>query len=309
MSAQRSRLSGEAQRARIDMINALRAHLGSVPLEIGALRHLGTDDATLLRRALAPGADPVALLAWCGWQQVREAAQILIRPDPEQAHGWLLVDDVPAAVALAFAARRAALVVETSPGNCQCRILADRPLSMPERTAAQRALREYLGGDAGSIAGDKWGRLAGYANQKPGRGGFWTKLLWSDLSPQPVSATALLAHAIAAPAVASAPAAPALLPSALPGGGCVPLGQGSPSALRAHGARPVAGQSGRSGDRSAKHFAYACHALRRGEDPALIARKVADRALQDGKRGNETAAMAYALGLVATAQVRIAMER
>ena len=285
----------------IDMIAALRRHLGAVPLEIGALRHLGTDDATLLRRALAPGADPVALLAWCGWQQVHEGAQILIRPDPTAVHPWLLADDVPTAAALAFAARRAALVIETSPGNCQCRILADRPLSMCERTTAQRALCAYLGGDVGSIAGDKWGRLPGFRNVKPGRAGCWTNLLHHDLAARRVNVSALLA-------------APAFDPlsAALPGGGCVPSGQGSPRAApAAGGARPRAGRSVISdrADRSAQHFAYACHALRRGEDPALIARRVADRALQDGKRGNETAAMAYALGLVATAQVRIAMER
>ena len=309
MSAQRSRLSGEAQRARIDMINALRAHLGSVPLELGVLTHIGTPDSgDVWSRILAPGADPARLMAWCSAMQKNERAQIWIRPDPAVTHPWLLVDDVPVADALAFAARRAALVIETSPGNTQLRVLSDQPLSMLERTQAQRVLCAHLHGDPGSIAGDKWGRLPGFKNQKPGRD-CWTNLLRRDLAGRPVSATALLAHAIAAPAVASAPAAPALLPSALPGRGCVPSGQGSPSALRAHGARPVAGQSGRSGDRSAKHFAYACHALRRGEDPALIARKVADRALQDGKRGNETAAMAYALGLVATAQVRIAMER
>ena len=299
-------------RARIqslDMIAALRRHLGAVPLEIGALRHLGTDDATLLRRALAPGADPVALLAWCGWQQVHEGAQILIRPDPTAVHPWLLADDVPTAAALAFAARRAALVIETSPGNCQCRILADRPLSMCERTTAQRALCAYLGGDVGSIAGDKWGRLPGFRNVKPGRAGCWTNLLRHDLAARPVSAAALLAQAqtIATPAVASAPALDPL-PSALLGRGCVALGQGSPRAApAAGGARPQAGRSALSDrpDRSARHFAFACHALRRGENPAAITRKIADRAMQDGKRPDEASAMAYALGVVAAAQVRL----
>ena len=287
------------------MIEALRRQLGPVALEIGALRRFGGDDATMLRRTLAPGADPAGLLAWCGWQQVHESAQILIRPDPSARHPWLLVDDVPAAVALAFAARRGALVVETSPGNAQLRVLADRPLSLPERTAAQRALRAHLGGDTGSIAGDKWGRLPGFRNVKPGRAGCWTNLLRHDLAGRPVSAAALLAQAqtVAAPAVASAPALDPPLPSALPGRGCVASGQGSPLARRAGGARPQAGQSGT--DRSANHFAFACHALRRGENPAAITSKIANRAMQDGKRHDEAAAMAYALGVVAAAQVRL----
>lgn len=290
----------------LDMIAALRRQLGPVALELGALRHLGTDDAALLRRTLAPGTDPAGLLAWAGWQQVHEHAQILVRPDPAQAHPWLLADDIETAAALAFSGRRAALVIETSPGNCQLRVLADRPMTVPERTQAQRALREHLRGDPGSIAGDKWSRLPGYRNVKPGRDGCWTNLLRHDLAARPVvSAAALLAQAqaVAAPAVASA-AALDPLPSALPGRGCVAWGQGSPRAApAAGGARPRAGQSGT--DRSANHFAFACHALRRGENPVAITSKIADRAMQDGKRANRDAAMAYALGVVAAAQVRL----
>ena len=304
-------MTAPARTQSLDMIAALRRHLGGVSLEIGALRHFGTADATMLRRVLAPGADPTGLLAWAGWQQVHEHAQILIRPDAEQAHQWLMVDDVPAADALAFAGKRAALVVETSPGNCQARVLADRPMTMPERTLAQRTLRAWLHGDPGSIAGGKWGRLAGFRNVKPDRN-CWTNLLRHDLAAvRPVSAAALLALA-QGPAVATASAPAALAPlSAAPSGGLrVASGQGSPAPRSGAGARPQAGRFALSSDRadrdrSAQHFAFACHALRRGQDPAWIARKVADRALQDGKRGSETAAMAYALGLVAEAQARL----
>ena len=81
------------------------------------------------------------------------------------------------------------------------------------------------------------------------------------------------------------------------------MGPGSPRAGTAGGARPQGGRSGT--DRSANHFAFACHALRRGMDPAGVARKVAERALVDGKRDTEAAAMAYALGVVAAAQARL----
>ena len=70
----------------IAMIEAMRSHLGGVALEIGALCRIGTADAALLRRTLAPAADPAGLLAWAGWQQVHEGAQILIRPDPAAVH-------------------------------------------------------------------------------------------------------------------------------------------------------------------------------------------------------------------------------
>ena len=68
------------------MIEALRSRLGTVPLEIGALCRIGTADAALLRRTLAPAADPAGLLAWAGWQQVHEHAQILVRPAPVAAY-------------------------------------------------------------------------------------------------------------------------------------------------------------------------------------------------------------------------------
>ena len=276
----------------IAMIAALRAHLGPIALEIGALCGVAgpAGDRTLLSRRLHPDADPAPLLRWAGWQQVNGHAQILVRPDPAAGHCWLLVDDVPTDTALAFAARRAALVVETSPGNTQLRVRADRPLSVAERTQAQRALCQYLGGDFGSVAGDKWSRLAGFRNVKPGRGGCWTNLRSVELAARPVRAAELLGSA--------APLSPA--PVGVVG---VVSGQGSPAPRSGAGARPQAGASV-DNRRSIKHFAFACHALRRGENPDAIITKIAARAVEDGKRPDESSAREYA-----TRTVRAAMDR
>lgn len=283
------------------MIEALRSRLGTVPLEIGALCRIGTADAALLRRTLAPAADPAGLLAWAGWQQVHEHAQILVRPAPEAPHPWLLADDIPVVDALAFAARRAALVIETSPGNCQLRVLADRPLSLPDRTTAQRALREHLAGDPGSIAGDKWGRLAGFKNQKPGRDGCWTNLLRHDLTGRPVSAAALLAGCGPAPALAP-------LTSALGQGRCA-QGQGSPAGrAAAGGARPEAGPADRAGG-SKIDFAWACAQIRAGADPQSIIGAITAAALGRKKRPTEAGCRDYAERTVKGAQARIAADR
>ncbi len=94
---------------------------------------------------------------------------------------------------MGFAARRAALVIETNPGDAQLRILADRAMTVAERTQTQRVLRLHLGGDAGSVSGEKWGRLARYTNQKPGKTGFWTHLVCSEPVTRPVRAAQLLA--------------------------------------------------------------------------------------------------------------------
>ena len=284
------------------MIEALRSRLGTVPLEIGALCRIGTADAALLRRTLAPGADPAGLLGWAGWQQVHERAQILIRPDPAASHPWLLADDIETAAALAFAVRRAALVIETSPGNCQLRVLADRALSMPDRTVAQRALREHLHGDPGSVAGDKWSRLPGYRNVKPGRDGCWTNLLRHDLAgARPVSASALLAGCGSAPALAP-------LTSALGQGRCG-QGQGSPAGrAAAGGARPVDGPADHAGG-SKIDFAWACAQIRSGVDPQSIIGAITAAALGRKKRPTEAGCRDYAERTVKGAQARIAADR
>ncbi len=294
-----SRTRGQA----LAMIEAMRSRLGGVPLEIGALCRIGTADAALLRRTLAPGADPAGLLGWAGWQQVHERAQILIRPDPAASHPWLLADDIETAAALAFASRRAALVIETSPGNCQLRVLADRPLSLPDRTTAQRALREHLAGDPGSIAGDKWGRLAGFKNQKPGRGGCWTNLLRHDLTARPVSAAALLAQSASVPGCGSAPAL-APLTSALGQGRCG-QGQGSPAGrAAAGGARPEAGPADHAGG-SKIDFAWACAQIRAGADIVTLTDTLAAAALARGKRRDEAGARDYALRTIEKAQTQL----
>ena len=285
------------------MIEALRSRLGTVPLEIGALCRIGTADAALLRRTLAPGADPAGLLGWAGWQQVHEGAQILIRPDPAQAHPWLLVDDVPVADALAFAGKRGALVVETSPGNAQLRVLADRPLSLPDRTMAQRALREHLHGDPGSVAGDKWGRLAGFKNQKPGRDACWTNLLRSDLAAaRPVSASALLAQSASVPGCGSAPALAPLTSGPRARGGV--QGQGSPAPRSGAGARPEDGPAASAGG-SEQDFGWACAQIRAGADPEALTDRLAAAALARGKRSDEAAARDYALRTIEKARAEL----
>ena len=282
----------EAHAERLAMIRALREHLGAVPLEIGVVLRIGRrDQGKPIRRDLAPGMDPTKLLGWCSAQQINAQAQIWIRPDPDAAHPWLFADDVPTATALAFAARRAALVVETSPGNCQLRILSDRPMTTDERTAAQRVLRLHLGGDAGSVAGGKWGRLAGFSNQKPGKTGWWTRLLCIDLVPQRVSADRLLAQAHEL-----APA-PAFFPRE-GGEGVRPHGSVGQSA------GPAASPGGSQDD-----FRFACDEIRAGTDMQAIISAITAAALARGKRRNEAGCTEYAERTVRNAANRVAAEQ
>lgn len=290
----------EAQAARLSMIAALREHLGGVGLEIGVLPRIGRADQGKLIQCRV-GADPGKLLSWCALQQIREHAQILIRPDVDAPHPWLLVDDVPTADAVAFAARRAALVIETSAGNTQLRILADRAMSMPERTQAQRVLRAHLHGDPGSIAGDKFGRLAGYTNQKQGKEGHWTRLLRSDLVCRRVSASALLAQgqALAQAVEAAVPAlAPALAVPFFPQGGR--SGKGS-SCLRSSSS-PATEPGG-----SRQDYGWVCDEIRAGTDPRVIEDALADAAQKRGKsKSKPEACRKYAARTVAKALIEVA---
>ena len=279
----------EARGERLAMIEALRAHLGPVGLEIGVVPRIGRpDQGKPIRRDLAPDADPAKILAWCAAQQVNAQAQVWVRPAPDVDHAWLFADDVPTAEAVAFAARRAALVIETSPGNCQLRILADRPMTPAERTAAQRVLRQHLGGDPASVAGGKWGRLAGFANQKPGKGGWWTRLLCLDLASRPVSADRLLAEALA-PAPAFSPAQRA--------GGVRPHGSVGQSA------GPAASPGGSQDD-----FRFACDEIRAGTDMQAIISAITAAALARGKRRNEAGCREYAERTLRNAAGRVAAE-
>ena len=285
--------AAEARTERLAMIRALRAHLGPVGLEIGVVPRIGRpDQGKPIRRDLAPDADPAKLLGWCSAQQVNAQAQVWVRPAPDVDHAWLFADDVPTAEAVAFAARRAALVIETSPNNCQMRILADRAMTPAERTAAQRVLRLHLGGDPASVAGGKWGRLAGFANQKPGKGGWWTRLLCLDLASRPVSADRLLAEAQAlAPTPAFSPAQRA--------GGVRPHGSVGQSAAPAPAMAPGGSQD---------DFRFACCEIRAGTDTQVIISAITAAALARGKRRNEAGCREYAERTLRNAAGRVAAE-
>lgn len=274
------------------MLSALRYALpAGVGLEIGLLPHVGTSrQGGMQKLLLPPGADPEPLLRQARGAQMRASAQVYVRPVPECAHPWLLVDDLPEALALDVATQKAALVIRTSAGNCQLRLLADRPLAVSERTACQRGLVARLGGDAHSIAGDKWGRLAGFTNKKPGKSGSWTELLLdTSTSCSPSRSAVLLGNA----AVAGAPA----FVSPRPAG----AGVSSPALAVALG-RPAIKAGGLAmvcwTDRWAASLKFACASLRRNKlsDDQIIDDMTA-WLFKNGKRKTESACKDLAIHL------------
>ncbi|MDA8256588.1 MAG: DNA-primase RepB domain-containing protein [Betaproteobacteria bacterium] len=262
----------QAKKQTDHFIAALLHHGGAV--EVMALRAVGTEAEEPTRaRTVRSLADLERLRGWLWHENASRDANIFARPAPGEPHPWLFLDDVARPAAEKIAGRWACLVVETSPGNCQLRILTDRPLAESERTDVQRALAVLAKADPGSVAGNKWGRLPGFKNMKPGRGGCWTNLLLdTTTTARPLPADY--------PATAAAPS---------PGGASRHKGGGV-------GYPPEDAAGGFRAE-----FAWACHRLRDGLDVGDVVRLVADHAMRRGKRKTWAQAVKYAERTVAAA--------
>jgi head-tail adaptor len=203
------------------------------------------------------------------WLRARNAngCAIWARPAADaETHPWVFLDDLPAAKAVTVAKKYAALAVETSTGNAQVWIRADRDLSRAQRQDVSRALAQLIGADPHAIAEPRWGRAPSFKSGKPRCDRFWTRLL-ADSSAQGVLFDPTL--------YLSSPSHPP------PTGGRVFL---------------HAKLSDRSGgpDESAKEFAYALHALRAGTASERVVERLAAHALKRGKRVTVEACRLYA---------------
>ncbi len=177
------------QEQAFSMITALRRHAGS--LEVAAKRHIERpiEQAPVTRILSYDPARLESVIRWLSYENTRNEANIWIRPMPCEAHPWLLLDDLGIELAHKISRKYASLLIETSPGNYQCRLLTDRPLHFKQRSHVQSELVKLLNqsgahADGGSTAGDKWGRLAGFRNRKPGRD-CWTNLVMDTTMTAP----------------------------------------------------------------------------------------------------------------------------
>lgn len=140
-----------------------------------------------------------------GWLRSQNArgADIYIRPAQAAKHGLVLVDDIEAAgiEQLQQAGLTPALVVETSPKNCQCWIKLQSPADDTTRREVARFLARALEADPNSADARHFGRLAGFTNRKPDhitdRGNPYVLLHEASGQPAP-QAPRLVADALAA---------------------------------------------------------------------------------------------------------------
>jgi hypothetical protein len=104
-------------------------------------------------------------IPWLKLQNL-QGRNIYIRPKGE--HNLSLVDDLKAEWVdqMSAVGFKAAVLVETSPGNYQAWLKHPRVLPRETSTAAARALADTFGGDKGAADWRHFGRLAGFTNRK-----------------------------------------------------------------------------------------------------------------------------------------------
>jgi hypothetical protein len=160
-----------ATRKRVDktreaVYRQIRA-MGSQVFEIGLFKPDAEKDGA--GPAMIPRTwDTDSLIRSIPWLKLQnmQGRNIYIRPKGE--HNLSLVDDlkVDGVDKMTVEGFKAAVVVETSPGNYQAWLKHPRVLSQEISTAVARALADAFGGDKGAADWRHFGRLAGFTNRK-----------------------------------------------------------------------------------------------------------------------------------------------
>ena len=232
-------------------------------------------------QARLPVSDEESLRRLLPWLKARNADgnAIWCRPAADD-HPWIFLDDLPARHAHLITGKYAAVAVETSPGNAQAWICADRALTREERQTINRALAQRCGADPFAISEPRWGRAPGFWSGKAGRP--WTALKAISIPERARFDPTPYYDIESAAALSRAPGPSAGLPPPT---------------------RPLRPRAGRKEgvDESAREFAYACHALRAGVPAETVAERVARHAYARGKRPSLDASFKYARRLVEAA--------
>ena len=253
---------------------------GACDLQIGALHHPKTAQERMeycIAVVRSPEDIERALKIAAG-ANTRGAANIFVKW--RGAAATALIDDLTFERAQQVARERAALIVETSKSNFQAILPIKRAVSDVEHAQIQRALALQYGGDPGATGATQFFRIPGFTTHKPGKEGQWTNLVFDTsrylafLDPREFVAERTASrvetqqqHAI------------------------------ERSFARAASSSHV--------DRSAMHFAFAVNALKANVPRDVIVQKIAERALEDGKRKTMQQAMRYAELTVKKAMLRV----
>ena len=187
-------------------------------------------------------------LSWARAHNVRQA-DVYVRPARGAPWPLVFLDDVAPKKALRIAGKYASLVVRTSPaGGCHLWLQVATPLDEQRRYQAQRWLMSRVDADPGSVSGEHLGRLAGMKNWK--RQGVWVNVIASDdLHRPPWDPT---------PALELTP----------------------PNRPRPITSPRSSATFGVDRSESGQEWGWVCGALEAGISPAIVYRKLVDRASQ-----------------------------
>lgn len=213
----------------------------------------------------------VVLNHYLGWLRAQNAAgfNIFIRPARSLCHPILFLDDVPVETARSSIARYWSIAVQTSAGNTQLWIVADRAMDERDRGQAQRELRRvFRVGDYASTGGEHFGRAPGFRNRKPAHNDWTTVLCASERGGQFVVPSLSAASRVPPP--------------------CVP---GEVHGVRTSGTHPRQGELGRRRSESEREFGLSVGRFRQGWTIKEVEAFVLDLAMQRGKHGGRAAAL------------------
>jgi hypothetical protein len=226
-------------------------------------------DRGMLNHDRPRSAEEVLRSAGWGWSKNTRGSNIYIRPARSFSFPVVMFDDLDRLKIDKICKKYSCLAIETSKNNYQVWISTTLSLGEAQRAAVQTAIANLIGADPGSTSGEHFGRAAGFRNQKPGRGGFLVSVRSSRRDLHALDPTPYLV-------------------SPSPTGGRVP----SSRLIPRHHHHPA------DGDQSAVEFRFALARLRVGDQPHEIAKKIASRALDRGKRRTAADCEAYAVSTV-----------
>jgi hypothetical protein len=147
------------------------------------------------------------------------------------------------------------LIIETSQDNYQAWIVSDRRLDIKQRHALQKCLSGVFHSDPAATGGNQFGRAAGFRNNKPGRGGFCSRI--SGMGEGGLCKSMLFANTPAA--------APSIQPKQVP-----------------------RGTDQRQRDESAAEFGWVCGMLKAGISIDVVEQRLVEKAtLRRGRKDAE----------------------
>lgn len=232
-----------------------------------------------------------------GVQQAPRSLNIYISSAKSQPQSWLMLDDLTIDQCRQIAGERTAMIIQTSASSHHLWLATSRPVSVAERKLCQQVLQQKYGGDACCTSGDHLGRLPGFKSAKRN---CWVNYISGVITERRAEVDKLLAMAEEMGLSSLSPMGLGDLcqPQAVDLSLNVVSSRRAGSASPARSTQPATASSApyqpSSRDESHAEFAFACAHYLKNLNIEDGIQKLAQRALDRGKRKNWHSAEVYA---------------